>query len=163
MEREARSADRVRAMFADDPHVIVPQIHHALSTRRVLVMERVRGIKITEKAQLEAAGIDPADVVLELGLYGMYHLDELIERHFLDLAELVSPGQIVFNVQTANPDIEHIARVWTNRRGERCVWRLRPLEQILGYARAAGYEPASVTSDRHGIYRVVRLARAAKA
>jgi ubiquinone biosynthesis protein len=66
MEREARSADRVREMFAADPHVIVPRIHHELSTRRLLVMQRVRGIKITEKAALEAAGLDPADVVQDL-------------------------------------------------------------------------------------------------
>jgi predicted RNA methylase len=99
------------------------------------------------------------DVVLELGLYGIYHDDARIERHFADLAELVSPGQIVFNVQTANPEIEYIARVWINAAGERCVWRLRPVEQILGYAAAAGYEPASVTADRFGIYRVVRLVR----
>jgi ubiquinone biosynthesis protein len=66
MEREARSADRVREMFADDPHVIVPRIHHELSTKRLLVMERVRGIKITEKAALETAGVDPADVVQDL-------------------------------------------------------------------------------------------------
>jgi predicted RNA methylase len=99
------------------------------------------------------------DVVLELGLYGIYHDDARIERHFSDLAELVSPGQIVFNVQTANPEIEYIARVWVNAAGERCVWRLRPVEQILRYAAAAGYEPASVTSDRFGIYRVVRLVR----
>jgi predicted unusual protein kinase regulating ubiquinone biosynthesis (AarF/ABC1/UbiB family) len=66
MEREARSADRVREMFAADRNVIVPRIHHALSTKRLLVMERVRGIKITEKAALEAAGIDPADVVQDL-------------------------------------------------------------------------------------------------
>jgi len=65
-EREARSADRVREMFADDRHVIVPRIHHELSTRRLLVMERVRGIKITEKAAIEAAGLDPADVVQDL-------------------------------------------------------------------------------------------------
>jgi hypothetical protein len=103
------------------------------------------------------------DVVLELGLYGMYHSDGLIERHFHDLAELVAPGQIVFNVQTSNPDIEYIARVWRNRHGERCVWRLRPVAQILDYARAAGYEPRSVESDRFGIYRVVRLARTAAA
>ena len=103
------------------------------------------------------------DVVLELGLYGMYHSDELIERHFHDLAELVSPGQIVFNVQTSNPDIEYIARVWRNRHGGRCVWRLRPVAQILDYARAAGYEPRSVESDRFGIYRVVRLTRTAVA
>jgi hypothetical protein len=62
-------------------------------------------------------------------------------------------------VQTRNPEIEYIARVWRNAAGERCVWRLRPLEQILGYAAAAGYRPASVSSDRHGIYRVVRLER----
>jgi ubiquinone biosynthesis protein len=66
MEREARSADRVREMFADDPHVIVPLMHHELSTKRLLVMERVRGIKITEKGLLEAAGLDPADVVQDL-------------------------------------------------------------------------------------------------
>jgi ubiquinone biosynthesis protein len=47
MEREARSAERVRAMFASDRGVIVPKIHPELSTKRLLVMERVRGIKIT--------------------------------------------------------------------------------------------------------------------
>ena len=100
------------------------------------------------------------DVVLELGLYGIEHDDAVIERHFRDLAELVAPGQIVFNVQTRNPEIEYIARVWVNAAGERCVWRLRPVEQILGYAAAAGYTPASITADRFGIYRVVRLVRA---
>jgi predicted RNA methylase len=101
------------------------------------------------------------DVVVELGLYGIYHDDARIERHFLDLAELVGPGQIVFNVQTRNPEIEHIARVWRNAAGGRCVWRLRPVEQILGYAAAAGYRPQSMTADRHDIYRVVRLRREA--
>jgi predicted RNA methylase len=99
------------------------------------------------------------DVVLELGLYGIEHDDARVERHFTDLAELVAPEQIVFNVQTANPEIEYIARVWVNAAGERCVWRLRPVEQILGYAAAAGYRPASTTADRFGIYRVVRLVR----
>jgi len=101
------------------------------------------------------------DIVLELGLYGMYPDDELIERHFADLAELVTPRQIVLNVQSRNPEIEYIARVWRDRRGGRCVWRLRPLETILGYAAAAGYRPAWVAADRHGIYRVARLVRSA--
>ena len=87
------------------------------------------------------------DVVLELGLYGIYHDDALIERHFPDLAELVAPGQIVFNVQTRNPEIEYIARVWRNAAGERCVWRLRPVEQILGYA-ARGRVHAGVDHRR---------------
>lgn len=99
------------------------------------------------------------DVVCELGLYGIYHDDTLIERHFADLAETIAPGQIVCNVQVANPEIEYIARVWRNAEGERCVWRLRPAEQIESYARAAGYEAASVTADRNRIYRVMRFVR----
>ncbi len=65
----------------------------------------------------------------------------------------------MFNVQTRNPEIEHIARVWRNAAGERCVWRLRPVERIVEWAAAAGYAAASTTADRHGIYRVVRLER----
>ena len=99
------------------------------------------------------------DVVCELGLYGIYHDDAIIERHFRDLAATLAPGQIVCNVQVANPEIEYIARVWRNAEGGRCLWRLRPAELIEGYARAAGYEPASVTADRHGIYRVMRFVR----
>ncbi len=64
--READCADRVRALFAEDGTVVVPEIHREWSTRRVLVMEFVTGIKITEKAQIEAAGLRPADVVQEL-------------------------------------------------------------------------------------------------
>jgi predicted unusual protein kinase regulating ubiquinone biosynthesis (AarF/ABC1/UbiB family) len=64
--REAASCDRVREMFADDPSVWIPRVHHDLSTGRVLVMERVSGIKITDRAALEAAGLDPADVVQDL-------------------------------------------------------------------------------------------------
>ena len=115
-----------------------------------------------------ASAFDPAalaalrprpDVVCELGLYGIYHDDTLIERHFLDLAGIVAPAQIVCNVQVANPEIEYIARVWRNAAGGRCVWRLRPAEQITRYARAAGYDPAATTADRHGIYRVMRFVR----
>ena len=111
-----------------------------------------------DRAALAALAPRP-DVVVELGLYGIYHDDERIRRHVLDLAELVAPSQIVFNVQTQNPEIEYIARVWRNAAGQRCVWRLRPVQQLLAYFAAAGYRPRSTTADRHGIYRVVRLQR----
>jgi len=64
--REAQSADRVRTLFAEDPEVWIPAIHHEFSTARLLVMERVDGIKITDKPALVAAGLDPADVVQNL-------------------------------------------------------------------------------------------------
>jgi predicted unusual protein kinase regulating ubiquinone biosynthesis (AarF/ABC1/UbiB family) len=64
--REAASAERVRRLFADDRRVVVPAVHAEWSTRRVLVMERVGGIKVTDKEALIAAGLDPADVVQDL-------------------------------------------------------------------------------------------------
>ena len=99
------------------------------------------------------------DILLELGLYGIYHDDERIRRHLLDVGRLLRPAQIVCNVQTRNAEIEYIARVWRNREGGPCVWRLRSHERILEWADAAGYAPASVRADRHGIYRVMRLVR----
>ncbi len=65
-EREADCAERIRALFAKDGTVVVPQVHRAWSTRRVLTMELVEGIKVTDKAALEAQGIRPDDVVQEL-------------------------------------------------------------------------------------------------
>lgn len=64
--REAASAERVRAIFADGPNVVVPRIHPEHSTGRVLVMERVSGMKVTDRAALVAAGLDPAEVVQDL-------------------------------------------------------------------------------------------------
>jgi hypothetical protein len=131
-----------------------------MEASRDRVAERVRFVQGSAFDRSALAALKPRpDVVVELGLYGIYHDDAMIERHFKDLAETIGPSQIVFNVQTQNPEIEHIARVWRDHRGERCVWRLRPLELILTWAQAAGYEPASVEADSHGIYRVGRLRR----
>lgn len=105
------------------------------------------------------AGYPRPDIVLELGLYGIYHDDQRVADHILGLGDHVRPSQIVCNVQVRNPEIEYIARVWRNHVGGPCVWRLRPASAILEWMAAAGYAPASITQDRHGIYRVMRLVR----
>ena len=64
--REGESCERVRRLFANDPKVQVPEIHPEWSTRRVLVMERVGGMKVTDKDAIVVAGLDPADVVQDL-------------------------------------------------------------------------------------------------
>jgi len=151
---------RVRAIAGDiDPGALAVA---EAAARKLSVDGRLTTLRADafDRAALAALPARP-DVVVELGLYGIYHDDRRIERHFADLAELVTPRQIVFNVQTQNPEIEYIARVWRNAAGAPCVWRLRPVGQILGYAAAAGYAPVSETADRHGIYRVVRLERRA--
>jgi SAM-dependent methyltransferase len=131
------------------------------AARRLGVEDRVRTLRADAFDRDALRALEPRpDVVIELGLYGIYHDDGLIERHFEDLAELVAPQQIVLNVQTQNPEIEYIARVWRDHRGERCVWRLRSPERLLGWAAAAGYAPRTVAADSEGIYRVARLERA---
>lgn len=149
----------VTAVLCDIDPVALEQAREAAQASGVAGRVVIRSASAFDRAALEAFAPRP-DIVCELGLYGIYHDDRLVERHFADLAETLAPSQIVCNVQVDNPEIEHIARVWVNARGERCVWRLRPAEVIEGWARAAGYELAATTADRHSIYRVMRFTRA---
>jgi len=64
--READSADKVRAIFAREGGVVVPEMYREFSSRRVLVMELVDGIKITDVDAIEAAGLEPARVMDDL-------------------------------------------------------------------------------------------------
>lgn len=59
---EARNAELIRANFADFAGVYIPQPYRDLTTRRVLVMERIGGIKISDIAALDRARIDRADL-----------------------------------------------------------------------------------------------------
>jgi ubiquinone biosynthesis protein len=63
--------------------VIVPRPHPELVTRRVLVMERLRGFKIDDDAEMVAAGVDPSPVFSSLMIgffegaliHGVFHGD----------------------------------------------------------------------------------------
>jgi predicted unusual protein kinase regulating ubiquinone biosynthesis (AarF/ABC1/UbiB family) len=55
---EGRNAETVASFFVDRPEVVVPKIHWEWTTRRVLVMEFMPGIKITEVEALRAARVD---------------------------------------------------------------------------------------------------------
>ncbi|TQJ41117.1 putative unusual protein kinase regulating ubiquinone biosynthesis (AarF/ABC1/UbiB family) [Arthrobacter sp. SLBN-112] len=59
---EAVNAERFAADFAGDDRVAVPEVVWERTTRRVLTLEDVTAIKITDVRALRAAGIDPAAV-----------------------------------------------------------------------------------------------------
>ncbi|MBW2280589.1 MAG: AarF/ABC1/UbiB kinase family protein [Deltaproteobacteria bacterium] len=69
--REVENADRIRGLFANDESVLIPAVHHELSTQRVIVMEFVSGIKVTDTDALQTAGIDARRVVN--GLMSVYN------------------------------------------------------------------------------------------
>lgn len=81
--REGRNADRFRENFNGDERIHIPTIYWDYSTRRVLVMEELHGIKITDIAAIEEAGINRkkvaynavAMIVKEVLDDGFYHAD----------------------------------------------------------------------------------------
>jgi len=80
---EGHNAETVGRMFAGRDDVGVPRIHWQLTSRRVLVMEFIEGIKITDVARLRAAGLDTDLVARKLAeayceqilAHGFFHAD----------------------------------------------------------------------------------------
>ena len=81
--REARNADLFRQHFSEEPYLYIPEVCWKLTTREVLVMERIRGVKIDDIKGLEAAGLDRKAVaqnaariiVKEVMEDGFFHAD----------------------------------------------------------------------------------------
>ncbi len=95
--REAWNADRFRKNFEDERHLYVPKIFWDYSTKRLLVMERLQGIKIDNLEALKAAGYSPkrlsayaADFALkEVLIDGFFHADP----HPGNM--LIMPGEVI--------------------------------------------------------------------
>lgn len=60
--QEIENAARFAAMFADDDGIYAPRIYREHCTDRVIVLEDVEAIKITDVARITAVNIDPAAV-----------------------------------------------------------------------------------------------------
>lgn len=74
---EGRNAETFAANFRDQPQIRVPRVLWAYTTRRVLTLENVFGIKITDYDQISAAGISRAAVASRL-------LDAYLQQVFED-------------------------------------------------------------------------------
>lgn len=104
--QEARHAELFRANFVHVPGVYVPEPIFDLTTRHVLVMERISGIKINDFALLDAAGVSRHAIAERLNhtylkqffLDGFFHADP-------------HPGNLFIRVE---PDLPRV--VYTNGR-----------------------------------------------
>lgn len=56
--REGLNIDRFRKHFSDSPIIYIPKVYWELTTSKVLTLEYIDGIKITDVASLDAAGLD---------------------------------------------------------------------------------------------------------
>jgi predicted unusual protein kinase regulating ubiquinone biosynthesis (AarF/ABC1/UbiB family) len=81
--QEAHNAETMREHFAGIQGVYIPEPYPELTSRRVLVMERIGGIKISDVAALERAGVDRAELahrfyrayLKQWFLDGIFHAD----------------------------------------------------------------------------------------
>jgi len=98
---EAANSERFAADFAGDARVAVPAVVWERTTRRVLTLEDVTAIKITDAAGLRAAGIDPVQVAPvfasvmfdQLFTNGFFHADPHPGNIFVTPAEDGPSGQ----------------------------------------------------------------------
>ena len=82
-EHEAGNAERIRANLQHRTDVLVPRVLREFSTKKLLVMDYLPGIKVTDVAALAAAGIDKqavARVLSEIFCHqilvdGFFHAD----------------------------------------------------------------------------------------
>jgi predicted unusual protein kinase regulating ubiquinone biosynthesis (AarF/ABC1/UbiB family) len=80
---EGHNLETVGRAFKGRPDLGVPRVHWELTTRRVLVMDYVEGMKVTDLAALRAAGLDPeavARILVEayceqVFVQGFFHAD----------------------------------------------------------------------------------------
>jgi len=101
---EAENARAFQAMFADDPSVRIPAVHTEQTTVRVLTLEDVYFIKVTDYAEVEAAGVDRKDVadrlmrtyLRQIFVEGFFHADPHPGNLFVQPPEGESGWRLVF-------------------------------------------------------------------
>ena len=80
---EGRNAEKFAHNFRNDPTVKVPSIFWRYSTNRVLVLEWIDGLKLTDTDRIKQAGMD-TDALIRIGVtaglrqlleYGFFHAD----------------------------------------------------------------------------------------
>lgn len=134
---EGANAERFAQLYAYLPEIKVPSIYEQYTGRRVLTMEWIDGIKLTELDELARRGIDPTHVI-EVGVqcslrqlleHGFFHADPhpgnlLVTREgklaYLDFGMMcqVEPyqryGLIEAIVHMVNRDFEGLAQDYVN-------------------------------------------------
>lgn len=99
--QEARSAATFRQNFANHPGIYIPEPIFELTTRRVLVMEWISGIKITDLHTLDQLGVSRVELAARLNncylkqffIDGFFHADPHPGNLFVRVETALAPVQ----------------------------------------------------------------------
>nr|NIS38909.1 hypothetical protein [Candidatus Saccharibacteria bacterium] len=97
--REGHNIERFGKNFSDDPTMYVPTVYWEFSTRRVLTMERIEGIKLnqldpaqfTEEERKEIAVRGANSILREIFEHGFFHADPHPANIFLLDGLVIAP------------------------------------------------------------------------
>ncbi len=120
--REANNADRFRRNFASFDTVYVPKIYWDYTTRRVLVMEKIQGIKADDIAALDAAGYNREQVALnattvmikEVLEDGFFHADPHAGNYFIMPGNVIGVMDFGLVGELSERDRNHLSRLYIN-------------------------------------------------
>ena len=90
--REGRNADRFATNFAGDVSIHIPRVHWKATTPQVPIFERLRGVKVSDRAALDATGLDRPTVARAAAIitlrmvfeHGLVHADPHPGNFFIE-------------------------------------------------------------------------------
>lgn len=102
------------------------------------------------------AGLTPRPTIaIVSGLYELIPGNAPVLASLQGLADAVEPGNyLIYTNQPWHPQVEFIARVLTNREGNRWVMRRRTQAEMDELVRSAGFEKLAMDLDQWGIFTV---------
>jgi len=96
---EARNIEIFQRNFSDDPAVFIPDVHWDYTTKALLTLERIRGIKISEIDELQQRGFDlkkiasrGSELILQQVFeHGFFHADPHPGNLFILPQNVIAP------------------------------------------------------------------------
>lgn len=167
-EREGRNAETLAANFAGEDVVAFPAIHWKTTTTRVLTMERMQGVKITDVAGIRALGLDPAEVVRilvdgylkQLLVDRTFHADPHPGNFLVRRRDAGGPCVVFLDfgaVETIGPELatgmRHVVRGYMAKDATLVVEGIR----TMGFRSAAGSDDVFDTAVRYYFEKVLDL------
>ena len=119
---EARNTTRLRRNFAHSPLLAVPRVYSPLSSANVLVMERMRGIPVSQVDELRTRGADLQKLArrgvetffTQVFEHNFFHADMHPGNVLVDASDPGNPSYIAIDCavmgQLENEDLEYLAR-----------------------------------------------------
>jgi ubiquinone biosynthesis protein len=95
--REGHNADQFRKNFSDIPDLYIPAIHWDLTTSKILVMEKISGVRIDDLAEIDKLGYDRQALALQAA---QFIIKEVLEDGFFHADPhpgnlIVMPGGVI--------------------------------------------------------------------